>query len=237
MTAVIDGRTGLRHLLHQMVLWRVGLRWYLVALLGIPLVILLATLILPGAVASFRPTSPVRWLVTYVVVFVLTGFAGGTFFEEPGWRGFALPRLQAQLGPLGGTVLLGCLWGLWHLPQYLVPAWSDQNGGLQPTSVGVFLLMVLALAPIMTWIFNHTHGSILLAILAHASVNASGQVLVNQLFPGAASTELNYLLAFGTVALVLIVVTRGRLGYRGGEVGVPTVHAAKAESVGSRDRL
>jgi uncharacterized protein len=151
MTAVVDGRTGLRRLLRRVVLWRVGLRWYLVALLGIPLVLLLATLLLPGALASFRPVSPVHVLVTYVIVFVLAGIPGGALLEEPGWRGFALPRLQAQLGPLGGTLLLGVLWGVWHLPQYvLVPAWAAESGGLNPASVGAFLLMVLALAPIMT---------------------------------------------------------------------------------------
>jgi membrane protease YdiL (CAAX protease family) len=62
------------------------------------------------------PMSPVRWLVTYVIVFVLGGIAGGPLFEEVGWRGFALPRMQAQLGPLNGTLLLGGLWALWHLP-------------------------------------------------------------------------------------------------------------------------
>jgi uncharacterized protein len=93
VTALVDGRAGLRGLLRRVALWRVGLRWYLVALLGIPLVILLATLLLPGALASFRPMAPVRWLVTYVIVFVVGGIAGGALFEEPGWRGFALPRL------------------------------------------------------------------------------------------------------------------------------------------------
>jgi membrane protease YdiL (CAAX protease family) len=220
MTAIIDGRTGLRHLLRRVVFWRVSLRWYLVALLGIPLVILLATLALPGALASFQPMSPVRWLVTYGVVFVITGIAGGPLFEEPGWRGFALPRLQAQLGPLGGTLLLGVLWGVWHLPQYyLVPAWAEENGGRSLASVGTFLLIVLALAPLMTWLFNHTQGSVLLAILAHASVNTAQLVVVNQLFPSAANETINLLLAFAVVALVLIVVTRGRLGYS--EEGLP----------------
>jgi len=83
VTALTDGRTGLRHWLRRVVLWRVALRWYLVALLGIPLAILLATLVLPGALAGFSPASPVRWLVTYAIVFVLTGVVGGPLLEEP----------------------------------------------------------------------------------------------------------------------------------------------------------
>ena len=87
--------------------------------------------------------------------------------------------------------------------------------------------MVLALAPIMTWIFNHTHGSILIAILAHASVNTPLLVVVSQLFPSAANNPVNALIAFGVVAPVLFLVTRGRLGYRSGEVGVATENRSK----------
>jgi membrane protease YdiL (CAAX protease family) len=213
MTAVIDGRRGLHDLLRHIVLWRVGVRWYVVTLLGIPLTILLATLVLPGAAASFSPMSPVRWLVTYAIVFVLSGIAGGPLFEEVGWRGFALPRMQAELGPLYGTLLLGGLWALWHLPQYLVlPEWVAENGGSDPASVGAFLLLVFGLAPIMTWLYNHTRGSVLIAILAHGSVNTALQMVPGQLFPTLAITLAPVAVAFAVVSMVLIVVTRGRLG-------------------------
>jgi membrane protease YdiL (CAAX protease family) len=107
MSALLDGRSGLRRLLRRLTLWRVGIRWYLVALLGIPLVYLLATLAMPGARAGFQSASPMSWLIEYVILIVAGGIVGGPFFEEPGWRGFALPRMQARLGPLGGTLLLG----------------------------------------------------------------------------------------------------------------------------------
>ena len=95
--------------------------------------------------------------------------------------------------------------------------------------------MVLALAPVMTWLFNHTGESVLLAILAHASVNTVQQ-MVAQLFAGTASTLVNLLLAFGVVALVLVVATRGRLGYRAGELALPHGRAPEVEPVRSRDR-
>jgi uncharacterized protein len=101
MISLIDGRPGLRRLLRHVKLWRVGIHWYLIAMLGIPLVYLLATLALPGALASFRPMSPLRWLVEYVIVLTAGGIIGGPFFEEPGWRGFALPRLHICGGPFG----------------------------------------------------------------------------------------------------------------------------------------
>jgi membrane protease YdiL (CAAX protease family) len=182
-------------------------------LLGIPLVILVATLVQPGAAASFAPMSPVRWLVTYVIVFVVTGIAGGPLLEEIGWRGFALPRMQAQLGPLHGTLLLGGLWAVWHVPQYLVlPEWVAENGGSDPASIGAFLLLVLGLTPTMTWLFNRTRGSVLVAILAHGSVNTALQMVPAQLFPTLAVTLVPVAVAFAVVALVLIVMTRGRLG-------------------------
>lgn len=215
MTALTDGRPGLRRLLRRVTRWRVGVRWYLVALLGIPLVYLLGTLALPSARASFHGQSPVAWLVEYAIILTAGGVFGGPFFEEPGWRGFALPRMQARLGPLGGTLLLGVLWGAWHLPQYFVPDWAAQNGGLHPSSIAVFLLTVVAIAVIMTWVFNGTRGSLLLAMLAHASVNTAQALMVNRLFPGMANTEVNALIGFGAMAIVLIMATRGRLGYRG----------------------
>jgi membrane protease YdiL (CAAX protease family) len=218
MISLIEGRPGLGRLLRRVKVWRVGIRWYLIAMLGIPLVYLLATLVLPGALASFRPMSPLRWLVEYVVVLTVGGIIGGPLFEEPGWRGFALPRLQAQPGPLRGTLLLGGLWGLWHLPQYLIPEWANANGGVHASSIAVFMLTVMAITTILTWVFNHTRGSLLLAMLVHSSVNASQVLVVNDLFPSAAGTEINALLSFGGVALLLILVTRGRLGYRSGEV-------------------
>jgi membrane protease YdiL (CAAX protease family) len=217
MTALLDGRPGLGRLLRRLTLWRVGIRWYLVALLGIPLVYLLATLAMPGARAGFRSALPVPWIVEYLIVLTAGGIIGGPFFEEPGWRGFALPRMQARFGPLRATLLLGVLWGAWHLPQYFVPAWADQNGGAHPESIAVYLLTVMAIATIMTWVFNCTQGSLLLAMLAHASVNAAQVMVVNRLFPSMASSEVNALLGFGVAALALIVATRGRLGYRGAE--------------------
>lgn len=108
MTALLDGRPGLRRLIRRMTLRHVGIRWYLIALLGIPLVYLLATLVLPGH-GNVHPVPPVPWLVEYVIIMTAGAVIGGPLFEEPGWRGFALPRLQAQLGPLAGTLVLGAL--------------------------------------------------------------------------------------------------------------------------------
>jgi membrane protease YdiL (CAAX protease family) len=212
MTALLEGRPGLRALRARIRLWRVGVRWYAVALIGIPVVYVVATLAVPAARASYTPVPVIAAAVQYLVVLVLGGIVGGPLLEEPGWRGFALPRLQERWGPLGGTLVLGILWGAWHLPQYLIPGWAGQNGGLHASSVAVFLLTVVAFTVVMTWVFNGSRGSLLLAMLAHASLNTTQVAVVNRVFPAVADSEVNALLGFGVVALVLVAVTRGRLG-------------------------
>jgi membrane protease YdiL (CAAX protease family) len=217
LTALIDGRQGLNRLLRQMVAWRAGLAVYAVAVAGLPLVYLLATLIFPGALASFRPDPIVHWIVAYAITFIAGGIIGGPLFEEPGWRGFALPRLEGKFGPLAGTLILGVLWGSWHLPQSLIPDWAAQNGGAQPASIAVFLVTVIAISVILTWIYNRSQGSLLVVILAHSSINTTQLMIVNTLFPAAANTEINALIGFGGLALLILVLTRGRLGYQAGQ--------------------
>src|SRR5829696_503546 len=88
MTGVTEGREGIRRLLRRIVLWRVGLRWYLIALVGVPVVMALGTLIEPGGVAALLALVP-GYLLLYLLSFVLTAILGGPLLEEPGWRGFA----------------------------------------------------------------------------------------------------------------------------------------------------
>jgi uncharacterized protein len=102
MTGITEGRTGTGRLLRRCVLWQVGFGWYLVALIGIPLILLLGVTVLPGAMASFKGLASLvafPWLSQIVYVFV-----HGPLGEEPGWRGFALPRLQRLHGPLVGSL-------------------------------------------------------------------------------------------------------------------------------------
>jgi uncharacterized protein len=124
MTGITEGRAGIRRWLGRIVLWRVGLRWYLFALVGIPVVMALGTVILPEGLAALLGLGP-GYVLTYLSTYVLVVILGGPLFEEPGWRGFALPRLQPLHGPLVGTLILGLLWALWHLPEFLVPAWAE----------------------------------------------------------------------------------------------------------------
>jgi uncharacterized protein len=219
MTALTQGKAGVLRLLRRFVLWRVGLQWYAFAILGIPLIEVLIGFALPGgqdALHAFSPASLLLYPAAYA-----SHFYFGPLWEEAGWRGFALPRLQQQRGPLVGTLILGFLWGVWHLPIYL-PTDIQQAGvvgGL--LNFAFFVLFTMALAFIFTWVFNNTQGSLLIAILLHGSIDGTVtyiQTLADKNLLSATATanilQLGLLLGCVVLALLLIVFTRGRLSYR-----------------------
>jgi uncharacterized protein len=218
MTAVTEGREGIAHWLRRIVWWRVGFVWYLFALVGLPLVMVLATIIFrPGALESFQTLAPLS-VVPYLSAFVFMVLIGGPLFEEPGWSGFAQPRLQQLHGPLAGGLILGSLWALWHLPGFLIP--SEGLTDIPPRGTVldfvVFALALTGLRLIIQWIFNNTRGSVLMAILVHASWNTFYSAALIQLFPAPSvlGSYLNLTIAACALAGVIVVLTVGRLGYK-----------------------
>jgi len=211
VTGLTEGPAGIRRLIRRIVLWRVGLWWYLFALVGIPLITVLGAVVLPGVLGSFRAPAP-SWVLTYSISFVIAFFIGGPLGEEPGWRGFALPRLQERYGPLAGTLILGPLHVLWHLPYFFIPEWGTPRDTI--LEVSCYVLSGIALTFVYTWLFNRTKGSVLLPILAHTSVDAfnPSEFFLAPVVRGA--TNIPFVIAFGPVALLLMIFTRGRLGYQ-----------------------
>lgn len=212
MTGVIQGRVGIKRLLRRYVLWRVKFRWYLVVLLVIPASEVLGAIVLPGVLASYQSLT-FSMVLAYPAAFAATFILGGPLGEEPGWRGFALPRLQAAHGPLAGSLILGVLWALWHLPLFWTGVWTP------PTipNIVMFILMITALTVVMTWVFNNAKGSLLITMLMHASFNTFANKIVAPLFPAPILNEyglLPVLVGFGAMALLVVASTRGRLGHQ-----------------------
>ena len=188
-------------------MWRVGLGWYAIAILGLPAACLGAVALLPGGADALRAAAPGAMASTFAFYMVF-GFFSGPLFEEPGWRGFALPRLEQARGPLVGTLILGVLWGAWHLPQFLIPEWAAQNGGADLGTIVAFLVLVVLLSPLLTWVYNRT-GSLWMAMVTHAGINASLSIV-----PASSVAPMVVgIVAFGSIAVVLLIATRGRLGY------------------------
>jgi membrane protease YdiL (CAAX protease family) len=222
VTGVTDGRTGVKQLLKRCIQWRVGLPWYLVALFSILIIWLLAYTAVVGLPLLVGTVTHGSLIVTTFLPLVAFGIIIPAIDEEPGWRGFALPRLQQRYGPLWGSVILGTLHGFWHIPAVFTALF----GPLPFADLLPFIVTNLFATVLYTWVYNHTGGSILIAILMHAASNAASGWLTTllqetQLTPPetgwlgyvTAHQWLN-VIAFGLAALVLIVITRGRLGYR-----------------------
>jgi membrane protease YdiL (CAAX protease family) len=213
MTATTEGRDGVRRLLGRLALWRVGMPWYLFSLLGVPLIMLLGTMIYSGNLPNLGALGGPSYLLSYLATYVFVMALGGPLFEEIGWRGFALARMEALHGPLLASVILGVLWALWHLPEFLVPSWAASSGGGGILGITLFIVTAITFTIVITWVFNNTRASVLLAILVHTSIDAF-TVPLGEIFPAdAVSSALPFIIGFGAVGMVLMVVTRGRLDY------------------------
>jgi uncharacterized protein len=161
MAAVTDGKAGVKALLSSVVLWRVGLQWYVIAL-GLPTLLALTTAALNYLLGAAEFIQAGALTPIELVLFVLV------VGEELGWRGYALPLLLEKRSALTASLILGVLWGLWHLPTFLVPG-TPQYG----LPLVAFVLLTVEYSILMTWVFLHTHGSVLIATLFHGAINLS----------------------------------------------------------------
>ena len=188
--------------------WRVPPASYALALIAIPVVIMAASAVLPGkevGTPSFAGPAVVIGPLIQAVAFLI----GGPIQEEVGWRGFALPILQERLRPLQAAVVLGIIWGGWHLPQFFVSAWETPHNNAGDV-LGFFAFTVTS-SIVISWITNLARGSVLLAILAHNSINwalttwsgITGQQATT-IWPATAGMAV--------LAVVALIATRGRLG-------------------------
>jgi membrane protease YdiL (CAAX protease family) len=200
----LDGRAGLRDLLIRVFRWRVGLRWYLISTVGIAALGLTATLVRTSV--SHTPLPPdfidvATWPALAGYGLSLLVLDPGPIGEDPGWRGYALPRMLQRFNPAVASVLLGSVWAAWHLPAFLFSGMPQA-----PLSAGWFLLEVVALTVMMSWVAINTRGAVIPAILMHWASNRF-TILEGQ---GGMYTAIIYTVA----AIVIIAATRGRLGLR-----------------------
>jgi membrane protease YdiL (CAAX protease family) len=178
ISGIFSSRKGVRDLLLPLTNWRVKPVWYFVALLGFPalivLVIVFAFLLNAPFPAEYYSVQSPPWYQFFpglLLAFIQTALFQGPLNEEPGWRGFALPKLQKQYGVIVASIILGILWGLWHAPLYFTGIYAGGIEGMLGR-----LLWTIPIALIFTRVYNRTNGSLLILVLLHTSLNFQGDI-------------------------------------------------------------
>jgi membrane protease YdiL (CAAX protease family) len=199
--SLTSGKQGVKALFRSMVQWRVGLRWWAVAIFT-PIVLSGLAACLNIAFGAPTPSADdvANWtnVLPTATIILLVPIIGGAW-EEPGWRGFALPRLLAERSPLVSSLFLGALWALWHLPVYFVgdQHWSD-------------LVLVPIATVVFTWLFQNAFGSLMIAMVFHAMNNAVSGEYFSQWFDGSDSTRQSWMLVVVWSAAAALVLLGGR---------------------------
>ncbi len=227
ITAAVEGRPGLLQLLRRYLRWRVDARWYLVVC--VPTAIWLVAAVAAGATSPAALARQWSLLLPAYLQGVLTVLVVGQLWEEVGWRGFALPRLQRRVGPLAASLLLGVAQGLWHLPFFFIAEGVSQEK--VAWSISTFAAVVLSstlgsavFGVILTWLYNGTGGSLFVVILFHLSLTAGYRLVFTLTSDPAVVARIKVieLVSYLVLALLLIAVTRGRLAYMGTAASQPT---------------
>jgi CAAX protease family protein len=222
VTAATDGRAGVEDLARRSLRWRVPVRWYLIALFGVPLTATLIAIAIYGTEALESP--PGGWprasgavVVVFVLQLVLFQMA-----EEIGWTGFLQHRWQDRYSPLKLSALVALPWAVWHLPDFFV----DEGFGIeQLVTAPVFLVIefisLFFARVLIVWLYARTGQSVFLVAIFHASFDASISELSYDIVPG--SNVARFLILSGVIVLAataVIVATRGQFGERSPSLGV-----------------
>jgi membrane protease YdiL (CAAX protease family) len=192
---------------------RIPLRWYGVIFLLVPAITATAALMdwfLGGRGIELELAARFLEQPLLILPLVLFYLIFGPLPEEIGWRGYALDRLQVTWSALTSSLILGPAWALWHLPQFFIKGTYQRSLGFGSTSFWIFMLSIMMLSILHTWIYNNTRRSTLSAILFHFVVNFTGELF--------ALTTRAEALSFALTILAVLLVVAGwgpkRLAYQ-----------------------
>jgi len=207
VTAVVAGRVGVHELLRRFLIWRVGFRWYFVGLFLLAFIILGGIglhMVFGGAMPVIPAADSPLWqtaLIFIVMILILSLFNT----EEIAWRGFALPHLQVRYGAMVATLLIAIPEVILHLPLFWI-----KDSFIRSVGVDWFSAFSVAAVSIYVYVFNKTKGSLVIVTLLHASQNAWSNLLSDN---SASPFHFTVILTW-VIAIALIIMTRGQLGYQ-----------------------
>jgi membrane protease YdiL (CAAX protease family) len=211
MTALHYKKAGLKALLSKITRWRLNVKWYIFVIL------LPAFCVVPSLCVDIffmhKPLDLSEWYLPFILFFIFMPFS--PLWEEIGWRGFLLPILETKFRPLTAAIILGLIWGIWHIPMYLT---HSPEGGRTGIFLIYFLIGTVPISVLFVWIFNKT-GSLLVTIFFHSAINATfalfGKVPTGELKP-----FIFTMIIFTLVAAVITIKTKRMLGQSVGQLGV-----------------
>lgn len=195
------GREGLRAFFRSFRPRGVGIGWYVVALFLVPLVYVAGAAVYRVAggespIAWWYPPSQPPQIAAVVMIPLL---------EEPGWRGFAMPRLDRRFGAIGASLVLGVLWALWHTAMFIVQ-------GTTPLTFALATVNIVAGAFSFTWLYRRTSGSLPIAIVAHAGAHLNNPT--HSLATGDVTAFVVYTIAVVVAACALVLFDRAAFSPR-----------------------
>jgi len=220
--ALTKGKEGLEDLTQRALRWRVGFRWWGVALFFTGLIGLIAVLLNAFLGEEFPSFRFIREEWYLIPVFFLITLVGGPLGEEFGWRGFALPNLQKKKGAISASVIIGVIWALWHFPLFFQEGSIHHQMGLK--FLPLYILGEIVLSIIMTWVYNKTGSSLLVGgIILHNADNLWATLLftsetMTSAFEGVVEAQFDaqlYIIAtlVGVLtAIILAYATKWKLG-------------------------
>jgi membrane protease YdiL (CAAX protease family) len=217
-----DGWKEILDIFRRLGRWRGSWRWYTFVLFS-PAVIysfaIAVHVLLGGTAPQFPLFMENQHMILMVFVFFLLPWQSSAFLEEVGFRGYALEKLQNKSGPLVGTLILGAFFGAWLLPEFFQPgSFQHAMGGLR--FYPWFILTEICWSILMTWAYNNTNKSSLIAgYLFHSAFNTWSLVLLTNAIPGEPLPAFDislFMIVSLIVALsgvVVLVATKGKLGF------------------------
>ncbi|MFC1936682.1 type II CAAX prenyl endopeptidase Rce1 family protein [Chloroflexota bacterium] len=211
---IYHGKEKAKNWLKNILRWKGRLWWNLLAGLGIPFGIALTHILIYSLLFGLSPLQsdpPWYWLIPAIPVNVYVVFVySSAFGEEPGWQGFAMPRLLKHFTPIISSSILGVLWALWHIPLHFTNLWAGNESLLWMTVYAIPLAMIL------TWLTQKAKGSVMPAIFLHYATNLYGGYLSGtEIFKLPLDMQFTQIktVIYWIIALFLVWRTRGTLGY------------------------
>jgi CAAX protease family protein len=226
VTAALSGRAGVADLGRRSVRWRVPVRWYLIALLSVPVGATLISLVIYGPQALATPSGGWPRALAEVAAMIFLQLVLFQLAEEIGFTGFLQHHWQDRYHPMKLTLYVALLWAVWHIPDHFaVEGWGIQALLSAPVVFAIEVISLFFARAILVWLYNRTGSSVLLVAIFHASFDGSINQLSYYVVP--ASNTARLLIFSGVIVLfsaAVMIATKGQLGRR-----AAAIHAQRSD--------